>query len=239
MNSPIISDQSLTRRAGFTLTELLTVLTVMGIVMAFSVPHMISLTSGASLQKDGKTLITDLGEARQLAMSRSTDIEVRFYENPNAGADQESSFIGYQLFQYPASGVGAASDPSGMIPVRPMRRFSDGSGVNTGLSTLLDRALAASDAAALGSGLTAPEFGEAEVKISSGGASESLEFISFRFTGNGGTNLSSLTEAGETWHITLVDSVAAESLSAGELRDFYTVQVNPLNGAVRVFEPLP
>ncbi len=226
------------RRAGFTLTELLAVLAVMGIVMAFSVPHLAPLLGAASLKKDGSTLVSSLGEARQLAMSLSTDVEVRLYENPNVNNASSKNYIGYQTFRFPPDGA-QNDDPSGMVPVQRRINFSDGIMVNTQLSSIVNFAgLATNDRRNRESGRVGPTQDTVDLELVAG-APQPVTYVAFRFTSNGGTNFAVDSNVQDTYHITLVSDEASAVAPAAQLRDFFTVQINPLNGSLQVFEPLP
>ncbi|HEY8965014.1 MAG TPA: Verru_Chthon cassette protein D, partial [Candidatus Methylacidiphilales bacterium] len=64
---------------GFSLIEVLLVLAIVAVVAVASLPSITSLILGSSLNRAGQTLAGELSTARQTAMTKNCEIEVRFY----------------------------------------------------------------------------------------------------------------------------------------------------------------
>lgn len=67
------------RRNGFSLIEMMMVLAVMGLLIAFAAPNLFSLVSSSSLSSEGQLLRNQLTYAQQMAVSKNADVEVRFF----------------------------------------------------------------------------------------------------------------------------------------------------------------
>ncbi|MBE7157614.1 MAG: Verru_Chthon cassette protein D, partial [Rhodospirillales bacterium] len=80
------------RRSGFTLVELLMVMTVLGVLLALTVPLTRSLYESSNLTLSGQTVGDTLVLARQFATSQNQPVEVRFIK-ANAGLN------GYSVVQ--------------------------------------------------------------------------------------------------------------------------------------------
>lgn len=93
-------------QAGFSATELLVVIAVIGILMAASMPFIISVLRTSALRAGAEEFATVLGQARQLAIKDNTSICVRV--NANTAQYQIATCAG-------AVWTGPGTDAAGII----------------------------------------------------------------------------------------------------------------------------
>ena len=86
---------------GFSLIEMMVVLTVVSILLAFAAPNLFSLISSSTLSGEGTVIQNQLTLAQQMAVSKSADVEVRFFKmKDESAALNEEAFRAFQLYQY-------------------------------------------------------------------------------------------------------------------------------------------
>ena len=71
---------------GFSLTELLVVIAILGILAVVALPATSSMMRSANLNRGGQIISDQFSLARQEAVSKNQDVEVRFYQLNNAMA---------------------------------------------------------------------------------------------------------------------------------------------------------
>jgi uncharacterized protein (TIGR02596 family) len=215
-------------RAAFSLIELMVVLGVVGLLLAFAAPNLLSLISSTSLTGEGQVVRNQLTYAQQIAISKSADVEVRFFKIPDfANARNEEAFRGFQLYQYNVNGE--------LAPISPFFRIRSPVAVHEGLSTLLDARAGGASAQDQRYGFSAPTAGRGPSPAGEGGAIRDSEFVAFRFRPDGSTDLPFRTSGGDTWYITLVQGEGATQSSQPD--NYLCLQVNPYNGQVSEFRP--
>jgi len=214
------------RRRAFSLIELMLVLTVVALLMAFAAPNLFSLMSSSSLTAEGTLLRNQLTLGQQLAVSKSADVEVRFFRMADVEAARtDTAFRAFQMFQYDEDGE--------MSPVSSFFRIKAPVAVSEKYSTLLDPRQSGSGDD-LRFGFSSPRSGMVEVPIGFGGSMERADYVAFRFRPDGSTDLPNRAE-GDTWYVTLVQG---EGASAEQSPDNYVcLQLNPYNGKVSEFRP--
>ncbi|WP_172682796.1 Verru_Chthon cassette protein D [Verrucomicrobium spinosum] len=89
------------RKAGspaFTLIEMLLVVTIIAILLAFAGPSIFGALRGNRMTGAGESLLGAMSEAQQTAFSQGYPVEVRFYQytDPSTGV---VGFRGYQFFK--------------------------------------------------------------------------------------------------------------------------------------------
>lgn len=222
-----MKNSHLSRSRGFSLIELMIVLGIVGLLLAFSAPNLFSLISANSLSAEGSLLRNQLTYAQQIAVSKSADVEVRFFKIPDfASAQTEEAFRAYQLFQYNKEGE--------LEPVSAYFRIKAPVAVHESLSTLIDP-MANSSARDKQFGFSSPTDGTALAPIGEGGALQSASYVAFRFRPDGSTDLPFRTGSADTWYITLVQGEGA--LRSLKPDNYLCVQVNPYNGKISEYRP--
>ena len=92
-------------RAGFSLIELLTVLTIVSILSAATIPAMQSILQSTKITQAGQTLTEQINLARQIASARNTTVQVRLIKLAQL---QNASATGYNAVQLWGSPSGTA-----------------------------------------------------------------------------------------------------------------------------------
>lgn len=213
---------------GFSLIELMVVLGIVGLLLAFAAPNLFSLITANTLSGEGTVLRNQLTLAQQLAVSRSSDVEVRFFkmENPDA-AQTVPIFRAFQLFQYNPKGE--------LAPISQYFRIRAPVAVHEDLSTLLKTSSGGATTEDKKYGFDSPNAGQADAPAGPGGELISTPYVSFRFRPDGSTDLPHRTAGGDTWYITMVQGEGA--LQTNKPDNYFCLQINPYNGQVSEFRP--
>lgn len=82
----------------FTLIEMLLVVTIIAILLAFAGPSIFGALRGNRMTGAGESLLGAMSEAQQTAFSQGYPVEVRFYQYPDASTGV-TGFRGYQFFK--------------------------------------------------------------------------------------------------------------------------------------------
>jgi uncharacterized protein (TIGR02596 family) len=208
-----LMDKSGERRAacGFSLVELLVVIAVLGVLLAMVAGISNDFVSSTRLDGDGGELVARLGTAQQKAVTVNRPVQVRIYHWEEGG---EARWGGLQIWE---RGDGAV----GFRPRENFQRFSEGVVVvaDVKYSSLLG-------------------LGEHEAGGGEGPGVVGARYVAFDFLPGGSTNLPVGGDPPRMhWHLTLVRSRELARSDGGLPRDFVTVQVDPLTGAVRRLRP--
>ena len=216
------------RLSGFTLMEMLVVVTVIGMLFAFSAPQLFSLLQSSSLSSAGSLVRNKLTQAQQMALSKNIDIEVRFFKfSDELQAQVDEEIRGFQFFEY--------NDEGEAVPVSKFFRVQSPVIISTDakLSTLLQE----------GSGGRSPTTGEYKIPLGlSEKGKEQADYVAFRFRPDGSTDLpgrsgggGSGATTGDTWHITLVKELS--DVGGKPPLNFYTIQIDSYNGKISEYRP--
>ena len=216
----------------FTLIEILVVLTIISIIMFFTVPNMGEIIQGSKLTQAGDQLKYDLGLAQQTAVKDNLTVEVRFYQYRQP--EQEStaaldSFSAYQMFRLIPDST-KPSDPKAeriLDPIGKIKKLPVGVMIPMSelWATLVTKSTIANGSEEV-FGLVPTE--KKTVAI----------YRSFQINPDGSTNLD--TSGVDQWYVTLIDS--SEVARAGSMdnlapKNYICIQVDPFNGSTRWFQP--
>ena len=221
---------------GFSLLELLVVMTVIGLLLAFAAPNLFSLVQARTLSNEGVLLRNQLTYAQQMAVSKNADVEVRFFKwKDESAAEEKELFSAYQLYQYNAEGE--------LTPISSFFRIKAPTAISEEHSTLLDEASGSQSSGSQSSsnldtiyGFKSPQSGRAKAPTGLLDARVDTDFVSFRFLPNGSTDLPAKSDDRDTWYITLVQG-EGEAGANNLAQNYVCLQVNPYNGAVTEFRP--
>lgn len=216
------------RKGGFSLIEMLIVMSVLGVLMALAAPNLFTLMQASGLTSDGEFIRNKLTQAQQLALSKNADVEVRFFKMADASAAEfDEKYRGVQFFQFNERGK--------LEPVSRFFRIKPPVVVSEELSTLLTPNQGNSEDQEYG--FISPSTGVGEVPSTGFGTSQQsgVEYTAFRFRPDGSTDLPGRARGGsDTWYLTLVKG---ENEAGGVPDNYFTIQVDPFNGKVAVFRP--
>ena len=208
---------------GFTLLELLVVISILILVMALAAPAVNSVMRGSQISQAGQAVNDQLSLARQTALSKNHAVEVRFYEFVDSempGEQAATTGTGHlralQSFEMLDSGTAVA--------VGKMQRIQPSIIIDSGgtLSSLIDPALKKT---------FSPTSGDPQVSLPRVG---SYYCYAFRFLPDGSTSLS--PTAVNQWFLTLHNINDGDSLATPP-KNFITLQIDPTNGHIRTYRP--
>lgn len=199
-------------RRGFTLIESLAVIGILSIIVALATPAMLGAIKANRLTFAGELITGKLIEAQGLALTFSSDVELRIYQTPADHLDDGTSGQYLQLYQWVEN-----EDP-----------LDESDDVATlkevGTRELLPEGIAISDLEEFSS------LWKLDLQRDKS-SEEEREYIAIRFRPDGSTDL----KENEPWHLTLVDTV---SRTKAELpSNFYTVQIDPVTSKLEIFRP--
>jgi uncharacterized protein (TIGR02596 family) len=220
---------------GFSLIELLVVCAIIAVIVGFTIPAATTLIKGSQLTQAAQIVSDQIGLARQLALSKNRSVEVRFYrfgdkETPGESSDnpENGKYRAFQCFEITESGAA--------VPLTKLQRLPSAVIMNRAeLSSLLDEKNRTPKDAQKVPG--APELPR-DVKLA-------YRYQAFRFLQDGSTDLPALdpgSNDAKTWFLTLHSIDLPDTLS--ELKDpkggtinFFTLQIDPVSGAIRSYRP--
>jgi uncharacterized protein (TIGR02596 family) len=201
-------------KSGFSLLELLVVIAIMAILFAFAARSPTGVLSGSRLSLGLETVFGTLTSARQHAVTKGRDVEVRLIEV----SDPEQPGSNAQMRAVQVFEIGEA----GLVPVGKVRWLPQNVIVNGNATLTSLSAIPLTDATAA----NAPEIP---------GIGHNYKFRSFRFRPDGSANLRALM-TGTDFFITIHDE--SNPLPAtGIPANFATIQIEPSTGAAVVYRP--
>lgn len=197
---------------GFSLTEMLVVIAIMAILMAVVIPASTSMMGGMNIGSAAGTITDELNFARQTALARNRDVEVRFYK---LGSKFDANNKQYRAFR---SFLVDDLDSANWKPLSRVKHLSEPIIIsdNTEYSSLLP--------SSPGNGIS-----DGNENLSNG---VSAPYVSFRFRANGDTSLRPITKK---WFLTIYSEKV--KAGAGLPPNYFTVQVDPVTGRTRSYRP--
>lgn len=188
---------------GFSLLEIIVVLTIVAALLALSVPALTSVSGAMSLTQAGGNLAEVLVNARQNAIANNAPVEVRFFDEETDEDDLVVKKVG--LFQ---------QLPDGAYEGLPFFILPEGIGISR--DPKLTSFFSSDD--------------NAEFLIR--GEKDKDSYVGFRFRPDGETELPN-----GKWFLTVIPEQIATLETDEALRNFVTIQIDPVMGRVRVFRP--
>jgi uncharacterized protein (TIGR02596 family) len=198
-------------QSGFTLIELMVVISIIALIAALSIPTVNLGAGGTGLVGTADKLEGQFAFAKQSAQSDNKTVQMRFfnYSNPDDG-QYEKKFRGYQLFYIDKDGNDKALGEFVALPAPLIITASPE------FSTLVQPGL--------------DVLGAEEIPV---GAESNItaDFVGFNFRPSGDTNLR--TTVAQKWYVTILDEALDPQVSgAGLPTDFITLMIDPFNGRV-------
>lgn len=216
------------RRQAFSLIELIIVISVIVIIAAFTIPAMNTLLKGSQLTQGANLLVAQLNIARQQALSRNRQIEVRFYRfaDPEIpGEDvtdlKTGKFRAIQLFQVLPTGVAVPIDKVQVLPGGVIFAYAEGQG----LSSLIDLPSALKP--------KKPGIDDKAAPLLPRGVDLKYEYVSFKFLQDGSTDRSPTAK----WFVTVIGINDKLESATKPPPNFFTVQVDPVSGVTKIYRP--
>jgi uncharacterized protein (TIGR02596 family) len=210
------------RARGFSLVELLVVLTIIAILGALMLPSINSVMRGSALTLGAQKVLAEISLAHQTALTQNRQVEVRFYRVAKAGMPGEvagspatGKFRALQTFTYDSSGNATALDKVQWLPDTVIMDSS------TALSTLL------------GAGQAKSNWSTADPQVQVPGVGAAYTACAFDFQPDGSTTLNPI---GQQWFVTVHMLYVGDNLAALP-GNFEMFQVDPLNGHIQNYRP--
>lgn len=224
-------------RQAFTLLEMLVVVTIIVLLLAFSTPALMRTMQSSRLASVGDTLMGSISEAQQVASAQGVPVELRFFSHANPEfVGTEPLFYSYQLFKITltndaAGGANAVQET--LVPVGNLVRFP--SGIAVASAPELSGALS-------GDGL--PDTKDGSTPGYSG--VEGATYKGLRFMTDGSCRAVGTTTNGfaQLEYKTLPTSFFTITYDNGQditlsnlPKNFYTIQIDPFTGKARNYRP--
>jgi len=197
------------RCSGFTLLEVVVVILIMVVLITIVGSVSTSTSKALGLTTGGDNVYNKLVEIQQTAISRNTDVEIRFYqyvEEYGIGGNHVRA-IGF-LMENDAGTMEPISPP--LVLEAPIIITGD-----SGLSTLVNQS--SSPTTEPGSPLAT-----------------TVRYTGYRYRSDGSTDLPSAAGS-DTWHLTIVDENTY--VPGATPANFYTIKLDPFTGRLTRYRP--
>jgi uncharacterized protein (TIGR02596 family) len=231
---------------GFTLIEMIAVISIIAIVTVFVVPAATTILKGSQLTQASSILTDQISLARQQALTKNMMVEVRLiqFADPEQPGEKitdptTGKYRAIQLMQVLPSGV-AVPLAGGKVQILPQAVMmnapsASGGGSGTIYSTLLAQVSGGAQYTTMGSLQPSDPDMPRNIK-------KNYNFFSFRFLPDGSTNLSPIppSSLGNWYGITLHNITDLSKLSGSngiQTINFFTLQLDPVSGSTRVYRP--
>lgn len=217
------------KTSAFSLIELLVVCAVIALVAGFAVPAATTMIRGSQLSQGAQLLTDQMALARQTALTRNRQVEVRFYrysdpETPGEDASnpEDGKFRAFQLFD--------VADNGAIIPLGKFTRLPSTVVMNKGGISSLIRDLPLKDAERQKGDVELPPLPKA------GEGRWKYQYVSFRYRPDGSTDLMITGSNQGNWFVT-IHGIEAPEETENPPTNFFTLQVDPVSGSTRSYRP--
>lgn len=212
-SAPSRGEGGVDAQAGFSLIELLVAIAIMAILLAVAVPATSSLMGGMNIGRSAGMVTDELNFARQTALARNRDVEVRFYKLGSKTEADNQQFRAFRSFLI------EGLDPAGWKPLSRVKVLPEPIIISddTTYSTLLDP----------GDGYRGLTSGTEDLP-----GHGPVPYVSFLLRANGGTSLKPVTDK---WFLSLFSERAKPA--SGLPANYFTIQIDPVTGRTRSYRP--
>ena len=203
-------------KRAFSLIELLVVIAIIGLLASLALPSLTGILGGSKINLGVESVNGALSSARQLAVTKNRDVEVRLIEMTDPTSPAAGNAIrAVQILEVLETGTNAIGKP---------RVFP--SGVIIGSSATM-------------SSLGALANGNARASDPKVPGVSSYKYRSFRFRPDGSMNLKTLLPTTVTnYFVTLYDEKFQSQISGNNPPpNFATIQLEPSTGAATLYRP--
>lgn len=232
MNPKFWSRHSQSCAAAFTLIEMLVVVTIIVLLLAFSTPALMRTMQATRLSSAGDSLMGAISEAQQIAFSQNTPVEIRFFKYPE-GLDKEENFRSYQIFKVTQQFTDNGTLQEKLVPVGNLVRLTDSVIIapDAKLSPILDG----------GELKDEREGGDNGYSGVSDAHYNALRFMtdgSCRTVGVTNSGMAVLTYESLPQSFLTVTTESGQPITVDNLpKNFYTIQIDPFTGKARNYKP--
>jgi uncharacterized protein (TIGR02596 family) len=225
-------------RSAFSLIEMLMVIAIIGIIASFAIPGAMKMIRGTDVARGSQMLSDQLTAARQMAIARNKQIEIRFLrfadpETPGESVAEQGTWKirGLQLMEVTGSGI--------PVQLAPIQRLPGAMMLNEGrYSSLFD---ATGNSQQIPLRFKNPSDLDPGMPRLPSDKARKYTYASFRFYPDGSTSLSPTGN----WYMTMHSSADTARLSGAvgggpdpiKSVNYFTLQVDPVSGSTRVYRP--
>lgn len=207
-----------TRRiAAFSLLELLMVITILAVLSALIVPSVSGLSRSYQLNSSGQSLLNNLTQARQAALTRGYPVQVRIYKLPGHFDSASASPSVFRAMQTFVEGDPAKAGSGVTVPVTPLSK-----------PVFFSSPVEILDSATYSSVLSLPYTSAPQESLP--GFGKNYGYVSFRFKPDGQADL----PAGFS-SLTMLSKEG--SSGSGLPKNFRSFEIDSATGAVREYSP--
>jgi uncharacterized protein (TIGR02596 family) len=210
------------RSQGFSLVELLVVLTVAAILLSLAIPGVMGITRGYQLTTTSDLLLNQFNLARQAALSNSHLVQVRIYHLPDYNAEPTASRTTYRAIQCFTEGDPGSAGTPPLTPLTKTVFFPTPVIISTVTSPNLSPLLT-------GTTGTLTSAGSSDPVLAVYGSN--YDYLWFHFKPNGTTDLTTIANS-----FTLILENDA-SAATGLPHNYRTIEIDPAIGTSRSFAP--
>ncbi len=213
------SSRRVLRAFGFSLIEILAVVTIVGVLLAFTAPYVAGILASTRLKTASDSIEALLLEAQSVAVMFNTDVELRLYETRDLiDPDGAPALRRLQLhtLRFPSAKVIDEAEPEAAPE-------EESTFVPMGSPVTLDHSIEISSASKFTSLV--------DLGFEDDPADAHGRYVALRFRSDGTPRL----QPNQPWFLTLHEKDALKH--ADKLKNFVTLQIDAVTGRLRDFQP--